>query len=74
MVPHIARQTSLTYEAKEPALADAIARRSPYVDPLSFLQTRLIREYREGKRSDESLRHAIRLSINAIASGLQVTG
>ena len=60
--------------AREATLADAIARRNPYIDPLSFLQTRLIREYRDGGRQDETLRDAIRLSINGIASGLRVTG
>jgi phosphoenolpyruvate carboxylase len=59
---------------RESALADAIARRNPYIDPLSFLQTRLIAEYRRGGRSDATLRDAIRLSINGIASGLRVTG
>jgi phosphoenolpyruvate carboxylase len=59
---------------REPALADAIARRNPYIDPLSFLQTRLIADYRRGGRTDETMRDAIRLSINGIASGLRVTG
>jgi phosphoenolpyruvate carboxylase len=56
----------------DPALAAAIALRDPYVDPLSLLQIRLLRAYRE--RRDPALRDAIRLSITGVAAGLRVTG
>ncbi|GAC1548765.1 MAG: phosphoenolpyruvate carboxylase [Vulcanimicrobiaceae bacterium] len=54
--------------------ATAIALRNPYVDPMSYLQIRLIRDFRASARSDGRLRDAIRLSINGIAAGLRVTG
>jgi phosphoenolpyruvate carboxylase len=53
-------------------LAQSIALRNPYVDPISFLQVRLLREYRS--KPDAALLDAIRLSINGIASGLRVSG
>ncbi|HEY1730060.1 MAG TPA: phosphoenolpyruvate carboxylase [Candidatus Baltobacteraceae bacterium] len=53
-------------------LAQSIALRNPYVDPISFLQVRLLRDYR--KDPDSSILDAIRLSINGIASGLRVSG
>jgi phosphoenolpyruvate carboxylase len=58
--------------ADDPTLARSIALRNPYVDPISFLQIRLLRAYRE--RPDPVLRDAIRLSVNGIAAGLRVTG
>jgi phosphoenolpyruvate carboxylase len=60
--------------AADDLLARAIALRNPYVDPMSYLQVRLIREFRASNRSDATLRDAIRLTINGIASGLRVTG
>ncbi|HTX03196.1 MAG TPA: phosphoenolpyruvate carboxylase [Candidatus Acidoferrales bacterium] len=53
-------------------LAQSIALRNPYVDPISFLQVRLLRDYRENP--DSRILDAIRLSINGIASGLRVSG
>ncbi len=53
-------------------LSQSIALRNPYVDPISFLQVRLLRDYR--KNPDPSILDAIRLSINGIASGLRVSG
>ncbi|HTW84430.1 MAG TPA: phosphoenolpyruvate carboxylase [Candidatus Sulfotelmatobacter sp.] len=58
--------------ADDPTLARSIALRNPYVDPMSFLQIRLLRAYREDP--DPALRDAIRLSVNGIAAGLRVTG
>jgi phosphoenolpyruvate carboxylase len=55
-------------------LARTIAHRNPYVDPMSYLQIRLIRDFRATGRTDATLRDAIRLTINGIASGLRVTG
>jgi phosphoenolpyruvate carboxylase len=60
--------------ASDDLLARAIALRNPYVDPMSYLQVRLIREFRASNRTDATLRDAIRLTINGIASGLRVTG
>jgi phosphoenolpyruvate carboxylase len=58
--------------ADDPTLARSIALRNPYVDPISLLQVRLLRAYRE--HPDPVLRDTIRLSINGIAAGLRVTG
>ena len=58
--------------ADDPTLARSIVLRNPYVDPISLLQIRLLRAYRE--RPDPTLRDTIRLSINGIAAGLRVTG
>jgi phosphoenolpyruvate carboxylase len=62
----------------EPALQKSIRLRNPYVDPLSYLQIHLLREFRSVKRSDRDrithLEHAILLSINGIAAGLRSTG
>ena len=58
----------------DPISAAAIEARNPYVDPMSYLQIRLIRDFRASARTDVPLRDAIRLSINGIAAGLRVTG
>ena len=55
-------------------LARSIALRNPYVDPISLIQIRLLRAYRNGSEPDPGLSDAIRLSINGIAAGLRVTG
>lgn len=60
--------------AGDPTLARSIELRNPYVDPISFLQLRLLRDYRANADHDPKLRDAIRLSINGIAAGLRVTG
>ncbi|MEA2720773.1 MAG: phosphoenolpyruvate carboxylase, partial [Candidatus Eremiobacteraeota bacterium] len=60
--------------AADPTLARSIELRNPYVDPISFLQLRLLRAYRARPDRDPALRDAIRLSINGIAAGLRVTG
>jgi phosphoenolpyruvate carboxylase len=60
--------------AGDPTLARSIELRNPYVDPISFLQLRLLRSYRGRGDRDPALRDAIRLSINGIAAGLRVTG
>jgi phosphoenolpyruvate carboxylase len=58
----------------DPTLARSIALRNPYVDPISFMQVRLLRAYRATTAPDLKLTNAIKLSINAIAAGLRVTG
>jgi phosphoenolpyruvate carboxylase len=60
--------------ATDLTLARSIELRNPYVDPISFLQLRMLRDYRASKDRDPKLRDAIRLSINGIAAGLRVTG
>jgi phosphoenolpyruvate carboxylase len=60
--------------ASDPTLERSIALRNPYVDPMSFLQVRLLRAARATETRDVRLGNAIRLSINGIAAGLRVTG
>jgi phosphoenolpyruvate carboxylase len=62
----------------EPELQRSIHRRNPYIDPLNFIQVELLKRLRglddpEGRES-ESLREAMILTINGIASGLRNTG
>ncbi|MEZ4497386.1 MAG: phosphoenolpyruvate carboxylase [Thermomicrobiales bacterium] len=54
-------------------LQRSIARRNPYVDPLSFIQIELMRQLREGGDKDLLLRPAL-LAINGIANGMKNTG
>ncbi|TAM58006.1 phosphoenolpyruvate carboxylase [bacterium] len=60
--------------ANDPVIAGSIALRNPYVDPISFLQMRLVRRAREQAQAGPAILDAIRLSINGIAAGLRVTG
>jgi phosphoenolpyruvate carboxylase len=59
--------------SREPVLRDSIARRNPYVDPLSYVQLELLRRSRAGA-GDEALRRASLYAVNGIASGLRNTG
>ena len=59
---------------KMPILRDSIARRNPYVDPLSFIQLVLLRRLRRGESDTPGLLEAVLESINGIASGLKNTG
>jgi phosphoenolpyruvate carboxylase len=58
---------------REPVLQRSIARRNPYVDPLSFVQVELLRRLRRAPGDDELLR-AVLLTVNGIAGGLKNTG
>ena len=58
---------------REPVLQRSIARRNPYVDPLSFIQVELLRRFRETGDVDDLLRPVL-LSINGIAGALKNTG
>jgi len=59
-----------------PQLQRSIALRNPYVDPMSYLQVRAIREVRneEDEERAELLRSIIDRSVTGIAAGLQNTG
>lgn len=57
-----------------PILRDSIARRNPYVDPLSLIQLVLLRRLRAGNDDKTALLEAVLESINGIASGLKNTG
>jgi len=58
----------------DPMTARSIRLRNPYVDPMSFLQVDLLRRWRETGREDETLEHALLITLNGIAHGLRATG
>jgi phosphoenolpyruvate carboxylase len=58
---------------RDPVLQRSIARRNPYVDPLSFIQVELLKRFRKSGDVDAFLRPVL-LSINGIAGGLKNTG
>ena len=57
-------------------LQNAIRLRNPYVDPISHLQVRFLRQRRAstGRAGDERLDRALALTINGIAAGVRHTG
>ena len=59
-----------------PVLKNSIARRNPYVDPMSYLQVELLERLRAAPDGPEhgALEDAIMLSISGIAAGLKNTG
>jgi phosphoenolpyruvate carboxylase len=61
---------------RDPILQRAIARRNPFVDPMSFVQLELLRRLRApgGDPDDPELVRASLLAINGIAGGLRNTG
>ncbi len=61
---------------REPVLQRTIARRNPFIDPLSFVQLELLRRLRAsgGDQDDPALVRASLLTINGIAGGLRNTG
>jgi phosphoenolpyruvate carboxylase len=56
-----------------PVLARSIQLRNPYVDPMSILQTELLRRKRTEKHNPE-LDYVLGATINGIAAGLRNTG
>lgn len=64
----------------KPILQRAVTLRSPYVDALSLLQLRALRELRSeasaasGSGSDDEQRRLLLLSVSGVAAGLQNTG
>ncbi len=74
---HILRLTGFQVLLQNaPVLQDSIARRNPYVDPLSFLQIELLRRLRLSAGTDQeaAAARAIQLTITGIAAGLRNTG
>jgi phosphoenolpyruvate carboxylase len=55
-------------------LAFSIRLRNPYVDPISLLQVDLLRRWRAAGRPDDALLHALIVTVNGIAAGVQNTG
>jgi phosphoenolpyruvate carboxylase len=60
----------------QPTLQRSIRLRNPYVDPLNFLQVRLLRQLRKATTPEEELllQQALYITINGIAAGLKNTG
>ncbi len=61
----------------EPTLQRSIRLRNPYVDPLNFIQVRLLRELRDCDADEEAAAatlHTLFITINGIAAGLKNTG
>jgi phosphoenolpyruvate carboxylase len=56
-----------------PVLSRAVELRNPYVDALSHLQLRALRELRAGT-ADERVERLLLLTVNGVAAGLQNTG
>lgn len=69
----ISGQSSLL--ERDPIIANSISLRNPYVDPLSFLQVRALRELSKDEVTDRSLWEQVcRITIQGIAAGLRNTG
>jgi phosphoenolpyruvate carboxylase len=58
----------------QPRMQRSITLRSPYLDPMHYMQVNLLRRWRAGDRADTALFQALLASISGIAQGLQVTG
>jgi phosphoenolpyruvate carboxylase len=60
---------------RHPILRLAVDLRNPYVDALSLLQLRFLRELHEGSDAGSAkLSELVRLTVGGIAAGLQNTG
>ena len=76
---HRTRDTLLTLTGqtalldRQPALAQSVRLRLPYIDPLNELQIDLIRRRRAGE-ADDRIAEGIHLTINGIAAGLRNSG
>ena len=61
-----------------PVIQESIRLRNPYVDPLSYLQVKLLlenlRALREQGNDDPELLREVLLTINGIAAGMRNTG
>jgi len=53
---------------------NSIRLRNPYVDPMSLLQVDLLQRWRSTGREDETIEHALLITLNGIAHGLRATG
>ncbi len=65
--------------AHQPALDRSIELRNPYVDPMSFIQTELLRRKRDalvrkGEPVPPAIDRALLITLNGIAAGLRNTG
>lgn len=58
----------------DPRMQRSVLLRSPYLDPMHYMQVDLLRRWRAGGREDRDLYEALLASIAGIARGLQATG
>lgn len=56
-----------------PTLRSLLVMRSPYTDPVNFVQVEVLRRVRE-KPADEELKDCLLLTVNGIAAGMRNTG
>lgn len=74
-VVEISQQQHLLETAS--VMRTSIERRNPYVDPLNFIQVKLLRELRElepGSRDYDDKLRMVLATINGIAAGMKTTG
>lgn len=60
-----------------PVIQESIRLRNPYVDPLSFIQVHLLKEWRNRQETNEEANRSLEqvlLTINGIAAGMRNTG
>lgn len=57
-----------------PELRESIARRDPYIDPMSYIQVVLLERKRRSRGEDPALLRAVLLTVVGIAHGLRNTG
>lgn len=75
MIKQITGQTDIL--DNDPSLQRSIRLRTPFLDPINYIQVNLIEKLRTqklGKKEREELIHAILLTINCIATGMRNTG
>lgn len=56
-----------------PVLQRSVRLRNPYVDPMNYLQVRLLRE-RRARPEDPEVAELVHHTVNGVAAGLQTTG
>ena len=59
---------------RQPALAESIRLRNPYVDPLNFLQIRFLESWRRARRPSPELLHLLQITVGGTAFGMKSTG
>jgi phosphoenolpyruvate carboxylase len=59
---------------RQPVLQESIRLRNPYVDPLNFIQIRLLDEWRRARRPHPELIHLLQITVGGVAFGMKSTG
>lgn len=55
-------------------LLESIERRNPFVDPLNYFQINALRELRDDKKANDSLKELTLLTVKGISAGMKNTG